>query len=254
VERSIDGGAWQMLDPSATESTFSALVDGGHSISIKVTDSAGNMMTATVSIVIDTMAPTITSKSPLGTGVPINATVAMTFSEAMDESSVLVTGVTGTISWSERTLSLDPAANLAYGSTYVIAIAGHDLAGNQIAYSWEFTAIGMSKITGKVLDDAGKPIVGANITLDTGESVLTNETGAFEFNVAPGNYTLTVWQDGIEVDHLDFLVSSGTDVDLEAIVLGTSSNNLDVLIIGAVMAAIAGSVLMAVLFARRRRK
>jgi subtilase family serine protease len=43
-------------------------------------------------------------------------------------------------------------------------------------------------------------------------------------------------------------------VDLEAIVLGTSSNNLDVLIIGAVMAAIAGSVLMAVLFARRRRK
>lgn len=68
--------------------TLDELADGTYTLALRTADSAGNQgthSTTTTSITIDTVAPTLASHSPSGSGVAISTgTVSLTFSEAMD--------------------------------------------------------------------------------------------------------------------------------------------------------------------------
>lgn len=88
----------------------------------------------------DTTGPTIISRSPVasGTFVPIAATVSVTFSEAVDCTTVtsgsftVSGGVTGAVTCDGVVALFTPSANLAYSTTYTVTLtpAVKDIAGN----------------------------------------------------------------------------------------------------------------------------
>ncbi len=101
----------------------------------------------------DVIAPTVLSTSPLAgaTGVATEAAIRVTFSEAMDASTltqafqVTLGGVTvpGTTSYFQRTATFTPDSAFALNETYhaVMSVAATDLAGNALAQAqaWNFT-------------------------------------------------------------------------------------------------------------------
>lgn len=105
----------------------------------------------------DTTAPAVTRRSPAAgaTGVPVGTTVVAGFSEPLDPATVDAASVrlapagggsavagTVTLSSDGRTLTLDPAADLAPGTGYAVRVSGlSDRAGVPMAAddAWGFT-------------------------------------------------------------------------------------------------------------------
>ncbi len=133
-------------------------------VTTDVTDQAGNHMasphtwTFVTGPAPDTTPPTVSATSPAGgnTGVSINSAVTVSFSEAVNSSTVNkatftlrdASGtVTGSVSYNSanNTATFIPSAPLTYGSTYTATITTDvtDLAGNHIAspYSWTFDTL-----------------------------------------------------------------------------------------------------------------
>jgi len=99
----------------------------------------------------DTTAPTVIGASPAdgATGVAISSTITVTFSEAMDPATIndttfIVAGATGTLSYSGTTAMFTPDA-LANGTSYTVTITTGvtDVAGNALAadYTFSFTTV-----------------------------------------------------------------------------------------------------------------
>ena len=157
------------LDPSANLAfltTYTATVRGGPA---GVTDVAGNPLAADFAWSFttqadpnppDTTPPTVTATSPAAgaTGVAANASVTATFSEALAPATVSGTNVqlrnpsaqlvTAAVTWdaATRRAILDPAADLAFSTTYTATVRGGpggvaDVAGNPLAadLTWSFT-------------------------------------------------------------------------------------------------------------------
>ena len=100
----------------------------------------------------DLIPPTVVvnSNSPTGTDVYIGSVINVTFSEAMNQSSVqsafqIDPSITGTISWNGNTMTFTPLLDLAYNRTYNITVGtgAMDMAGNNMAtpYKWNFTTM-----------------------------------------------------------------------------------------------------------------
>ena len=111
-------------------------------------DSAGiNMLLAynwSFTTARDTASPTVIGKTPIGINEPITTKITVTFSEAMDNSSVQSAfstspGTNGSFSWSGNVMTYTPDSNLAYGQTYIVTVGtgAKDVAGNSLnsAYS-----------------------------------------------------------------------------------------------------------------------
>ena len=109
---------------------------------------------------VDKSAPTLTARTPTGTGVARNTNVSATFSETMDEASVKAAGtvklvlvdkkgkttpVAASVTYNPATriVTLDPATNLGSKATYTVTIttAAKDKAVNALARpeTWAFT-------------------------------------------------------------------------------------------------------------------
>lgn len=98
----------------------------------------------------DTAPPTVVSTYPAvgETGVPRDVAISATFSEAMDRwtfsdsTFVISAGMTGTIQYENRTVTLTPFTLFQYNKTYtaVITTGVTDVAGNPLAenYVWSF--------------------------------------------------------------------------------------------------------------------
>ena len=132
-----------------------------------------------------TTAPTVTAQSPASgaTGVAITSSVTATFSAEVQPSTisfVLMQGSTtigALVSYDPTTniVTLDPNANLAYGSTYTATLSGaKDLYGNTMAtLSWSFTTVAAPSTTPPTVT-AQSPASGA-----TGVPVAGNVTATF---------------------------------------------------------------------------
>ena len=164
------GGSCFSITTSATTDnntiTLISLSDGPYSdCTITVTDSAGNSVTRNISsFVIDTTAPTVSSFSPTDnqSSVAITDNITVTFSEAMDNTSVTTntdnTSCYGTLrvssdnfsscvqmssepvsSNSYKTFTIDPSDNLSYSTTYKIRVTTgvKDSAGNTLSSQYE---------------------------------------------------------------------------------------------------------------------
>jgi len=148
------------------------LSSGNYTITAVARDAAGNLTTSTgVTVVIDSVAPTITARTPApgATGVLTDTSPTATFSEAIDPSSLSFllkdaggNPVAATVSYdpTTRIATLNHPGALATAATYTVTASGAtDLVGNVMApATWSFTTD--SHLTGAtVWGDAGTPDV-----------------------------------------------------------------------------------------------
>jgi hypothetical protein len=146
-------GVTAVFRPSAAlaaSTTYTATLSTGAKSQGDVALPASYSWTITTSAAADTTAPTIDSTSPASaaTGVSLNAGISVTFSEAMDPSTITAatftlklgtTAVAGAVDSVGATATFIPSAALAANSTYTATIvSAKDLSGNALAGSESF--------------------------------------------------------------------------------------------------------------------
>jgi hypothetical protein len=132
------------------------------------------------------------------TGVAIDTTVSVTFSEAMNASTITtgsftLSGVSGSVSYNSGTYTatFTPSANLSYSTTYTanLSTAITDAAGNPLAaYSWSFTTVAgdtTPPIVVSVLPEADA----TDVALDTVVTATFNEA-MDESTITASSFTL----------------------------------------------------------------
>lgn len=137
----------------------------------------------------ETDAPTVSSTVPAkaATGVPLNASVTVTFSEAMLDSSITSTtfalkqgaaAVAGAVTYTGVTATFKPAAPLAANTlfTATISTGSKSLLGKALAedYSWTFT-------TGAAMDTSA-PTVSSTVPVDAAVGVALSGNVAVAFS------------------------------------------------------------------------
>jgi len=174
-------------------------------ITSAATDAAGNALAAnynwqfTTGATPDTTPPTVSSSSPVNnaTGVTLNASVSVTFSEAMNNATLNTASftlqpfaggatVSGTVSVSGNTATFTPTASLAGNTQYraMISTAATDAAGNALStnYNLLFT-------TGAALDTTAPTVISTSPP-NGGTGVALNSTVSATFSEAMDNATL----------------------------------------------------------------
>jgi len=147
----------------------------------------------------DTTPPTVSDTSPsnAATGVMLNSSISVTFSEAMTNSSLNTSSftlrrtaggaaITGPVVVSSNTAMFVPSANLAASTQYTATIttAAKDAAGNALSanFTWTFT-------TGAA-PDTTPPMVSATSPANAANGVATNSSVSATFSEAMTNSTL----------------------------------------------------------------
>jgi hypothetical protein len=151
----------------------------------------------------DETAPTITSVSPAGgaTGVASSSNVTVAFSEPMDTASAeaafsLTPALAGTFSWSGNTMTFDPGATLAAGTTYTATVttAARDKAQNALAPPdkvWSFTVA--TAPTAVSAHPSSATIQSGSLRTGTAAMLGANDNSYFEVNSTTSGTRTTAW-------------------------------------------------------------
>jgi len=144
-------------------------------------------------------APTVLCTAPIiaATGTPINTKILVTFSTAMDKTTINTstftlnngaTSVTGTVSYTGVTATFIPSANLAASTRYTATIttgakdsSGHALAVN---FVWDFT-------TGVLADTTAPTVIGTSPVLAV--AVDSSISATFSKPMDPSTITTTTF-------------------------------------------------------------
>jgi hypothetical protein len=162
-------------------------------------DLAGNaiasnrIVTFTTGAAADTALPMVSSTDPLNNAASIarNKVVSLTFSEAMDPSTITGTtftvkqgtsAVAGTVTYSGMTAKFTPSASLTSNTTYsaTITTGAKDVAGNALAAStsWNFTTGTTSSLATVNLGTSGNYVILAQTAINNGPtSAITGDLG-----------------------------------------------------------------------------
>jgi len=250
---SADGKTWTKVN--VTSFTLAGLDEGEYTVLVRAYDKAGNYNETSVGIVVDMTAPTA-GITPSGAGNPIDAVIRVEFSEAMDTSSVtiVVSGVTGTVSWSDNVATFTPSS-LTAGAQYIVVVSGKDLAGNAFTANGTFSVAATGSIAGRLIDADGNPMANMTVTLDNGMSVKTDSDGRFAFEgVSPGAHELKVSADGYDTATRDVTVEAGKTIDAHTMQLEESSEDDSTTIVIAIAAIVIIVALAGAMFVMRGKK
>ena len=153
--------------------------------------------TFTTGAIPDVTLPTVTVSDPANnaTGVAINKAIVITFSEAMDQTSLSATTVTvkqgttavaGTVTKTGTTATFTPAASLEHSKVYTATITtgAKDAAGNALAAAYTFT------FTTVAAPDTASPLVSSTDPLNNATGVARNKVVSIVFNEAMNATTL----------------------------------------------------------------
>lgn len=171
-------------------------------------DLAGNAMASnlvssfTTGAAADAMLPMVHSTDPLNnsTGIARNKVIALTFSEAMDETTINgvtftlkqgTSSVEGTVSYTGKTARFTPSNVLAASTAYTATITkgAKDLAGNALAadVAWEFTTGGTTSLLATVnLGTSGNYVILAQSAINN--SSTSAITGDVALSPAAASY------------------------------------------------------------------
>lgn len=91
-----------------------------------------------------------------------------------------------------------------------------------------------AKVSGKVLDDSGVTVPGANVTLkETGKSTVTDENGGYSFsNIEAGTYTIIATSVGYKTFEKKIAVKEGESVEANLLLEGESQSLKEVVVTG----------------------
>jgi len=177
---------------------------------------------------VDTTVPTVSAFSPIdaATGVALASDIVITFSEAIQRGagSIVLKNAAGTVietldaatnsnlSISGATLTINPTANLAYGTNYFVNFASgniKDLAGNAYA---GITTYGFTTMADPLAGVAGNNTINGlagnnNLNNGLGDDDENGENGDDGENDDDGE---NVFDDGVDDDHLDGGSGDGT--------------------------------------------
>ena len=138
IEVKLDTGAWTTVTGSSHE--FTALAEGTHMVSVRVTDNAGNAATATATFMVDTVDPSLSITSPEAAWETEDKSVTVTWTCTdagcgIDRIEVCIDGgaftTVGTVS--ERIFS-----DLEAGE-HTVDVRAYDKAGNMVEESIVFS-------------------------------------------------------------------------------------------------------------------
>jgi hypothetical protein len=149
ANHSVNSGGFGSLPPSNSIDTTEWL-DGTYNIDVIAIDSIGNTASETFVFFVDTTSPTIVSTSPKNheKGVSLGKTITITFSEPMDDNTLLYAlqitpniNFTPQMSLDNLTLVIDPDDGLINFTEYTIVIntSATDRAGNQLSKDFTLT-------------------------------------------------------------------------------------------------------------------
>jgi hypothetical protein len=147
----------------------------------------------------DVNPPTVLSSVPANnaTGVAVSVKPAVTFSEAMDASTITTTTITlkqgttvvaGTVALSGNTATITPSATLLPGAVYTGTVSGvKDAVGNALAtaYSWSFTTAAAAP------SDVTPPTVSSAVPANNATGVAVSAKPAVTFSEAMDAATIT---------------------------------------------------------------
>jgi hypothetical protein len=192
----------------------------------------------------DTTPPTVTGKSPTGSGISVGSDISITFSEPMNHASAenafsIVPVVSGSFSWAGNTLTFNPTANLAYDTTYTVKVAGtaEDPAGNGLDgngngsaqgspaddYTWSFTTEVVYTLT--VSRD---PVAGGSVALNPAQPPAGYATGTSVQLTATANpgYAFGSWSGDLSgsVNPKTIIMNSNKEVTANFVVFSAPGN------------------------------
>jgi subtilisin family serine protease len=155
----VTGGVARFLQTHPTATPAQATAELRRIATPDAVTDARSPVTSLLYLPRDFTPPAVSAVTPAGgaTGVPVDANVTATFSEAMQQVPTAAAfrlartsdqaAVAGTGSWSGTRLTFDPAAALAPGTSYTASISAagaRDAAGNLLTSTrtWTFTTAG----------------------------------------------------------------------------------------------------------------
>ncbi|MEM0448266.1 MAG: Ig-like domain-containing protein [Methanomassiliicoccales archaeon] len=254
-EISIDGGPL-IVNWSSDSLALKGLEDGWHLVQVQALGELGTLHQAQVRFFIDTVPPTIISRSPTGEMVPANAEIMISFSEEMEQSSVIVEGVEGSVTWGVRGLVLSPYEPLTPGKVYFVSVSGKDLAGNDLVEEgWSFRVTDEGTIIGVLRDERNRSLSGATVKLlSAGEEVANTTTdawGSFSLTAPQGRYELEISGKGILTVRMNVTLTPSSTLDLGFI--EAQRVKVDPVVVWALvmMAIVLGSILLILVGMRR---
>ncbi|MDW5563950.1 MAG: Ig-like domain-containing protein [Methanomassiliicoccus sp.] len=228
--------------------------DGTHTVRIVAVDMANNTAIDEVTFLIDTVRPAIVSKTPTGDQEPVGTTVEVNFSKVMSvqETSLSIDGIPGSMSWNGTLLTFTPTSALAYGTAYHVTLNATDRVGNVIQESWSFTTTDMGTISGVVLDNNGNPMSGVKVALEDGSYVVTASDGGFSLEAHAGPHNVTLSKLGYDAKTVTVSLQPGQILPLGSVAV----NPTNPLAIYGILAAIGAVVIVGILyyFGRRGKK
>ncbi len=137
----LDAGAWEDLGGSASV-VSDGLADGMHTFQVEASDLAGNKAIRSGWFRVDTVAPVVIGKSPVGDDVPACVNISLTFSEEMSDVWLTLSprNASWQLVWDNLTAVFLLGTELSESVTYHVTIMGEDLAGNPLGrHEWFFT-------------------------------------------------------------------------------------------------------------------
>jgi hypothetical protein len=246
----VDGVKLTTAVPSENHlaSTFSP---GYHIVRIVAIDIANSTAIDEVTFLVDVLVPSIAGMLPQGTEVPVDSIIEVNFTKEMDPlaTTISVSGVSGNTEWNGTLLRFTPSGPLEHGTTYNVFVNSSDLVGNTLSTSWSFTTTDLGTITGIVTDAQGNPLSGVNVALDTGQAMVTNESGGFILTAPAGQHNLILSKLGWNTRTVPVNIVAGQAIGMEAVAI-TPANPLAAY--GAIAAIVAVALVVLIFLLRRR--
>ena len=197
---------------------------------ITALDMAKNERTIEVRFTVDTILPQVLVYGPIGSEQRDDVIVHVGFDEEMDPEGIVinVSGTSGSINGKGKNYFFEPDLPYSPGETYIVQIAGSDMAGNIAPVkTWQFTITDSLNLSGRVYGKNGIPIEGASIILGRGKITTTDEQGSFSIRAKLSETVLITTRKGYKDSVVDLNLTDLEDRRLPNIYMEVEEKNSD---------------------------
>ena len=192
-------------------------------------DRAGNTGSISIPLYIDLEPPVIINTIPNGTVSVRPDMIQVQFNEEMDLTTISVSGIgdSGSFQVDGNILEFFPESPFEFGHTYIFTIRGKDTSGNAMEIAdIEIRVTDQVMLTGWVLDENGKGLGEALITLDNGKFTYTEKDGSYSIETKMGNITIYASKSGFNTRSTSITARPDRDNSVRALKLDRDDADL----------------------------